>query len=49
MGLTRQEKKAVARQARSRYQKAGRKAKPAILDEFILATGHKNREYACAY
>jgi hypothetical protein len=41
-----QEKKAVARQVRSRYQKAGRKEKSAILDEFIKTTGYKNRKYA---
>jgi hypothetical protein len=43
MGLTMQEKKAVARQVRSRCLKAGRKEKPAILDEFIKTTGYKNR------
>jgi hypothetical protein len=41
-----QERKAVTRQVRSRYQKAGRKEKPAILDEFIKITGYKNRKYA---
>jgi hypothetical protein len=41
-----QEKKAVTRQIRSRYQKAGRKEKSAILDEFIWITGYKNRKYA---
>jgi hypothetical protein len=41
-----QEKKAVAKQIRSRYLKAGRKEKSAILDEFILTTGYKNRKYA---
>ncbi|MDR0378147.1 MAG: hypothetical protein LBH70_10185 [Spirochaetaceae bacterium] len=41
-----QEKKAVARQVRSRYQKAGRKEKSLILDEFISITGYKNRKYA---
>jgi hypothetical protein len=46
MGLTMQEKEAVARQVRSRYQKAGRKEKSAILDEFIKTTGYKNRKYA---
>jgi hypothetical protein len=46
MGLTMKEKKAVTRQVRSRYQKAGRKEKSAILDEFISITGYKNRKYA---
>jgi hypothetical protein len=46
MGLTMQEKKAVARQVRSRYRKAGRKDKSAIMDEFIKITGYKNRKYA---
>jgi hypothetical protein len=41
-----QEKKAVTRQIRSRYLKAGRKEKSAILDEFIQITGYKNRKYA---
>jgi hypothetical protein len=40
-----QEKKAVARQIRSCYQKTTRKEKSAILDEFIQATGCKNRKY----
>ena len=46
MGLTMQEKKSVTKQVRSRYLKAGRKEKPAILDEFIRITGYKNRKYA---
>jgi hypothetical protein len=46
MGLTMKEKQAVTRQVRSRYLKAGRKEKPAILDEFIRITGYKNRKYA---
>ncbi|MDR2070720.1 MAG: hypothetical protein LBP81_04815 [Treponema sp.] len=41
-----QEKKAVARQAHSRCQKAGGKENSAILDEFIQTTGCKNRKYA---
>jgi hypothetical protein len=45
MGLTMKEKKAVTRQVRSRYQKAGRKEKSAILDECIQTTGYKNRKY----
>ncbi|WP_411043180.1 hypothetical protein [Treponema sp. TIM-1] len=40
------EKKAVTRQVRSHYLKAGRKEKSAILDEFIQITGYKNRKYA---
>jgi hypothetical protein len=46
MGLTMQEKKAVTMQVRSRYQKAVRKEKSAILDEFVSITGYKNRKYA---
>jgi hypothetical protein len=45
MGLTMKEKKSLAMQIRSRYQKAGRKKKPAILNEFIKTTGY-NRKYA---
>jgi hypothetical protein len=41
-----QEKKAAAKRVRSRRLKAGRKEKPAILDEFIRITGCENREYA---
>jgi hypothetical protein len=41
-----QEKKAVTRQVRSRYLKAGRKEKSDILNEFIKITGYKNRKYA---
>jgi hypothetical protein len=41
-----QEKKAVTRQVRSRYQKAGRKEKSAVPDECISITGYKNRKYA---
>jgi hypothetical protein len=40
------EKQAVARQVRSRYQKAGQKEKSAVLDEFIKITGYRNRKYA---
>jgi hypothetical protein len=39
-------KKAVTRQIRSRYRKAGRKEKSATPDEFISITGYKNRKYA---
>jgi hypothetical protein len=46
MGLTMKEKQAVTRQIRSRYQKAGRKEKSAMPDEFIRITGYKNRKYA---
>jgi hypothetical protein len=45
-GVNHERKKAVARQVRSRYRKAGRKEKSAILDEFISTTGYKNRKYA---
>ncbi|MDR0376267.1 MAG: hypothetical protein LBH70_00570 [Spirochaetaceae bacterium] len=45
-GVSHKRKKAVARQVRSRCQKAGRKEKSAVLDEFISITGYKNRKYA---
>jgi hypothetical protein len=45
-GVNHAGKKAVTRQVRSRYRKAGRKEKSAILDEFIRITGYKNRKYA---
>jgi hypothetical protein len=45
-GVNHERKKAVARQVRSRYRKAGRKEKSAILDEFTSITGYKNRKYA---
>jgi hypothetical protein len=45
MGLSMKEKKAVTNQIRSRYQKANRKEKSAILNEFIQLTGY-NRKYA---
>jgi hypothetical protein len=44
-GLTINEKKAVIRQIRSRYQKAKRKEKSDILNECIQLTGY-NRKYA---
>ncbi|MDR0628904.1 MAG: transposase [Treponema sp.] len=39
------EKQALTRQIRSRYRKAGRKEKTAVLNEFIQTTGY-NRKYA---
>jgi hypothetical protein len=45
MGLTMQEKKSLTMQVRSRYLKAGRKEKSAVLNEFVLTTGY-NRKYA---
>jgi hypothetical protein len=45
MGLSMQEKKAVTMRIRSRYQKAKRKEKSVILNEFIQLTGY-NRKYA---
>jgi hypothetical protein len=39
-------KKEVIGRVRSHYQKAGRKEKSVILDEFIKTTGYKNRKYA---
>jgi hypothetical protein len=44
-GVNHERKKSLTRQIRSRYQKAGRKEKPAILNEFIKTTGY-NRKYA---
>jgi hypothetical protein len=45
-GVNHERKKAVTRQVRSRYRKAGRKEKSAIPDEFISITGYKNRKCA---
>jgi hypothetical protein len=45
MGLSMQEKKAVTVQIRFRYQKAKRKEKSVILNEFIQLTAY-NRKYA---
>jgi hypothetical protein len=45
MGLTMQEKKALARVTSKRYQKAGKKEKTQILDEFVKSTKY-NRKYA---
>ena len=45
MGLTMQEKKALAREVSKRYQKAKKKEKTRILDEFVKTTGY-NRKYA---
>ena len=40
MGLSMREKKAVSRQVAMRYQKARKKEKNKILDEFIQVTGY---------
>lgn len=40
MGLSMREKKAVSRQVAHRYQKAGKKEKKRILDEFVQITGY---------
>ncbi len=45
MGLTMQEKKAVTRETTARYQKATKKEKQSILDEFVQLTGY-HRKYA---
>jgi hypothetical protein len=45
MGLSMSQKKALTREIYTRYRKAGRKDKQAILDEFIQTTGY-NRKYA---
>ena len=44
--LTMRQKKAVTRELRKRYQKARKKEKTVILDEFTQLTGY-NRCYAC--
>jgi hypothetical protein len=43
MGLNIQEKQAVTREYLPRYQKAGKKAKPALLDEFTRLTGYHRK------
>lgn len=45
MGLNKKEKLAAVRVTAPRYQKAGRKRKGLILDEFVALTGY-NRKYA---
>ena len=44
MGLSMQEKKALAREISKRYQKAGKKEKTEILNELVKTTGY-NRKY----
>jgi len=46
VGLTMKAKKEVTEQVRDRYQKASRKEKTAILNEYIQTTGYTNRKYA---
>ena len=46
MGLTMREKQAVTRHNRDRYQRASKKEKTVILNEFIKTTGYTNRKYA---
>jgi hypothetical protein len=43
MGLTMKEKQAVTREYKSRYQKAAKKAKSALLDEFTRLTGYHRK------
>jgi len=45
MGLKMQEKKALASEVSKRYQKAGKKERMKILDEFVKNTKH-HRKYA---
>jgi len=44
--LTMRQKKAVTRELRDRYQRASKKEKTMMLNEFIQLTGY-NRCYAC--
>ncbi|MDR0759510.1 MAG: hypothetical protein LBF74_05300, partial [Treponema sp.] len=44
-GVNHERQKSLAKQIRSRCQKAGRKEKSVILDEFIKTSGY-NRKYA---
>ena len=44
--LTMRQKKAVTRELRDRYQRASKKEKTMMLNEFIRLTGY-NRCYAC--
>jgi hypothetical protein len=44
MGLSMQEKKALAKEISKRYQKAGKKEKTGILNELVKTTGY-NRKY----
>jgi hypothetical protein len=46
VGLSMYAKKEVVEQIRNRYQKATRKEKTAILNEFIKTTGYTNKKYA---
>ena len=43
MGLNMKEKKAVTREYMPRYQKASKKEKKALLDEFIALTGYHRK------
>ena len=43
MGLNMKEKQAVAGEYTRRYQKAGKKEKTALLDEFIRLTGYRRK------
>jgi hypothetical protein len=43
MGLNMNQKQAVTREYLSRYQKAAKKAKPALLDEFTRLTGYHRK------
>ena len=47
MGLNMRMKQALARETCKRYQKANKKGKSKILDEFVLTTGY-HRKYAFA-
>jgi hypothetical protein len=43
MGLNMKEKQAVTREYKTRYQKAAKKAKSALPDEFIRLTGYHRK------
>ena len=46
MGLNMKEKKSVTREDKPRYQKASKKEKKALLDEFTKLTGYHRKSAA---
>jgi hypothetical protein len=47
MGLTMKEKQAVIRKYKARYQRATKKTKVALLNEFIRLTGYHRKNDNC--